>query len=193
MKGLTPTLEMLRNEMRHALERSMPEDAHPDHHSVTGGIVFFYGGPFSNFVADKPLEITSDQPWQDLPYTSSYATVEHFFQASKATTRKEHDAINQARSPGESKLLGQVVKLREDWEEVKFAVMLTGLREKFQDPRFREDLIVTAGRYIAEDSPTDDQWGIRNKDGKGWSGLNLLGLALMQVRAEILDRIDSTT
>lgn len=146
--------------------------------------VLFYGGPFSNFVGG-PFKIGYEQPWMEIPYAREYGTVEHFFQASKATNRQDHDRIADAWDPGRAKVRGNAVDLRPDWEEVKYEVMLAGLRVKFRSRHFLHYLTGTKGRYIAEDSPTDFIWGIRSPGG-GTDGLNLLGKALMEVRAEIM-------
>ncbi len=63
--------------------------------------------------------------------------------------------------------------------------MLHALRGKFValEP-YRSGLLLTHPRPLAENSPTDFVWGCCDPDG-GHGGQNLLGLALMQVRAEL--------
>jgi N-glycosidase YbiA len=147
--------------------------------------VWFYGGPFSNFVGG-PFQIESDQPWapDDHHYTAEYRTIEHFFQASKAITREAHDMIRAQRGPGDAKRQGRMTPLRPDWEESKYEIMMCGLRVKFRDSFYRAELLATGNREIAEDSPTDFVWGIRDESG-GLGGQNLLGRALMELRSEI--------
>ena len=70
---------------------------------------------------------------------------------------------------------------------LKYNVMLAGLRVKFAHPDFRDILLATGKRYIAEDSPTDRVWGIRDPDTGELTGENLLGRALMQIRWEALN------
>ena len=158
--------------------------------------IFFYGGTFSNFVGD-PITVTSNQPWAgDSPVTAGYATVEHFFQASKAHIESDHWTIAWANSAGESKSFGNMRQsfadanqplLRQDWEAVKYDYMLLGVRAKFrQDEQFKRELLETGDIMIAEDSPTDFIWGIRDERG-GFTGQNLLGKALMEVRKELRD------
>jgi ribA/ribD-fused uncharacterized protein len=113
-----------------------------------------------------------------------YATIEHYFQANKATTRDDHDWIADAVGPWTAKKRGRGCVLRSDWEDVKFDVMMTALRVKFAQPPFRAALLGTHDRFIAEDSPTDFVWGIRDAQG-GVSGDNLLGKALMLIRDEL--------
>jgi predicted NAD-dependent protein-ADP-ribosyltransferase YbiA (DUF1768 family) len=69
--------------------------------------------------------------------------------------------------------------------------MLCGLRGKFALEPYRSALLLFAHPHpLAEDSPTDDVWGCRDAQG-GYSGQNLLGLALMQVRDELVADVRS--
>jgi len=110
-----------------------------------------------------------------------YATVEHAFQAAKATTEWQHHAVRACGTPGFAKQAGRQVTLRPDWEEVKYDIMVKCLREKFKIKMFKRELLSTGHRELREDSPTDFEWGARN------SGKNLLGKALMQIRQELHD------
>lgn len=132
----------------------------------------FYGGPLSNFSYSP---ITVDVGWGAL----EYPTVEHAFQAAKAVHAWNHHAIRKVSSPSFAKAMGRKIDLRPDWEDVKYEIMLTCLRAKFQIPYFRRELLSTGYREIREDSPTDFVWGYRNE------GQNLLGKALMQIRDEL--------
>jgi hypothetical protein len=59
------------------------------------------------------------------------------------------------------------------------------LRGKFELEPYRSALLLTHPHPLAEDSPSDFVWGARDRDG-GYGGLNLLGLALMRVRDELI-------
>lgn len=147
--------------------------------------VYFYGGPFSNFVGG-PFTIESTQPWAEEPFVYKYATVEHFFQASKAQDRDAHKLIAEPDGPWVAKRRGRACPLRPDWVAVRYQCMVHGLRAKFAPgSEFAEILLATGRRQIAEDSPTDSIWGIRDHHG-GFTGKNLLGRALMQRRAELV-------
>lgn len=61
---------------------------------------------------------------------------------------------------------------------------MCALRGKFELEPYRSGLLLTHPRPLAEDSPTDFVWGCRDPHG-GHDGQNLLGMALMQVRAEL--------
>lgn len=137
------------------------------------GPVDFYGGPFSNFA---PCVFGAEDEWGR---TCMYRSVEHFFQAWKATTPEDHDYVRTGSGPQDAKDRGRKIKLRSDWEEIKYNIMVFGLRAKFMMPEYKRRLLETGNREIREDSPSDFIWGYRN------NGQNLLGKALMQVRAEI--------
>lgn len=167
----------------------IPHYSEADHHPV-----LFYGGPFSNFVGG-PFAIDFVPCWETRQHDDparqiGFQTIEHFYQAMKAVDVGEYLRIAEEPNTWEAKKLGNRCKLRPDWEEVKYQIMIDGLRAKFAIPEFCDALQDTGYRYIAEDSPTDAQWGLWNKTTKTWTGRNLLGLALMQVRAEQRDEAD---
>jgi len=116
----------------------------------------------------------------------TYKTNEHYFQACKAITEAEHEAIRLVSSPKEAKHMGRQVACRSDWEGVKDAVMLKGLRAKFavgSDLAVR--LLATEDRPLIEGNPYGDRyWGAVRK-GNQWVGKNRLGKLLMQVRQEL--------
>ncbi len=109
----------------------------------------------------------------------TYLTVEHFFQASKASNKEDHDYVNSAATPGIAKHRGRRITLREDWERVKLRVMRLGLRAKFeQNPELKQKLLDTGGAYLEEaNSWGDSYWGKC-----GGRGHNHLGEMLMELR-----------
>jgi len=114
-------------------------------------------------------------------------TAEHAFQALK-TKRADWICFMDWRDrPGEAKRMGRRVWLRPDWEEVKDAVMLCGVLEKFEThEEARRILLSTGDQELIEDSPFDSYWG-RGSDRKG---LNMLGKILMEVRRKLRERSD---
>lgn len=111
-----------------------------------------------------------------------WMTAEHAFQAAKTLDTDERRAIFLAPTPGKAKRLGRSCTLREDWEEVKVAVMKAVVRAKFRDPWLREKLISTGAQILSDGNDWGDTfWGI-----SGHSGRNMLGFILMQIRGEIL-------
>jgi ribA/ribD-fused uncharacterized protein len=142
---------------------------------------FYAGSPFSNF-ARSPI-------WLPCPLDGDvlveHPTVEHAFQAAKATSWPDFRSVWFASTPAEAKRIGQwEIRARPDWESHRFHAMLAALRAKYRIPRFREALLATGDRPLAEDSPSDFEWGARDGHG-GYTGRNYLGRALMRVRDEI--------
>lgn len=110
-----------------------------------------------------------------------YPTVEHAYQAAKSLKTEEREQVRKAYTPGFAKKIGQQIKLRNDWNEVKLEIMLSLLREKFKDKELRKALLNTGRKELIEGNAWQDTfWGVCN--GKG---LNHLGKLLMQVREEI--------
>jgi ribA/ribD-fused uncharacterized protein len=182
------------------------EDEELNHTSFSKPVIFFYGGPFSNF--DRgPFIVTSTPYWAEAPVTLEYPSMEAFLQAEKAAYEFDHRVIREADSPGAAKMRGNSHQswepgyanrslLRPDWDErgedglpKKYHIFLVGARVKYAQPHYRVPLLGTGDCIIAEDSPTDFIWGIRDER-RGFTGENLLGKALMQVRKEIREEAE---
>jgi hypothetical protein len=117
-----------------------------------------------------------------------YADVETAFQAAKACDQATHDWIAAARTPKEAKDRGTTrakVKPPADWDQVSPRWMLHCLRAKYALAGYRELLLSTGDRILVEDSPYDERWGGFSRRTGRYSGQNLLGRALMLVRAEL--------
>ena len=56
---------------------------------------------------------------------------------------------------------------------------------RYRTEPYRSALLLTHPSPLAEDSPSDFVWGARDSD-RGYGGQNLLGLALMRVRDELI-------
>lgn len=147
--------------------------------------VIFRGGPLGNFFLCELVLARPDGEHR------IYASVEHYFQASKALGRGTHDRIADAATPGDAKRAGRGAPLRADWELVKEDVMMAALRAKFTVEPFRSKLLATAERPIIEESRHDLEWGAR-RDGERWHGRNRLGALLMQARAELAAEVKAT-
>jgi len=65
------------------------------------------------------------------------------------------------------------------------------VRGKFLLEPYRSALLLTHRRPLAEDSRSDFVWGARDSD-RGYGGQNLLGLALMRVRDELIADVASS-
>jgi ribA/ribD-fused uncharacterized protein len=161
------------------------------------GFVFFWG--------DKPR---ADHPgpwvlsqWWPVPFDvdgTTYRHAEGFMMAAKARLFGDDAALARilaAEHPGEAKKIGRDVRGfdSEVWDREAFAIVVQGNRAKFgQHPDLVGYLLSTAPRVLVEASPMDRVWGIglAADDGKArvpseWKGRNLLGFALMEVRARL--------
>jgi ribA/ribD-fused uncharacterized protein len=147
--------------------------------------LFFHGGFLSNFAATPGLRLPFGYHGHHENDRIPVKTVEHWFQACKATSRQQFDMILACGTARAAKKAGRQTPLRPDWEQVKFQVMLCGLRGKFALEPHRSGLLLTHPRPLAEDSPSDFVWGACDPQG-GYGGQNLLGLALMRVRDELI-------
>lgn len=138
--------------------------------------------------------------WTPSPFTVdgvAYGCAEQMMMAEKA--RLFGDDANLARilatdDPRRQKALGQKVRPFDQatWEEHRIPIVTAVSRAKFADPERAAALLATGDRLLVEASPLDRIWGIglraddpRAHDPATWRGLNLLGEALMTVRAEL--------
>jgi ribA/ribD-fused uncharacterized protein len=125
-----------------------------------------------------------------------YATAEHYMMAEKARLFGDDETcarILAAPSPGAAKALGREVKnfVEAEWEAHRFDIVVRGNAGKFaQNAELRTYLLHTGEKVIVEASPVDLIWGAGVAAGDPlvespdrWPGANLLGFALMKVRA----------
>lgn len=118
-----------------------------------------------------------------------YPSVEHAFQAAKTLDPDKRRGIVHAPGPGIAKRLGRKLTLRPDWEQVKEAIMLNLLRQKFAHDPLRSALIATGDAQIIDGNIWGDTyWGVDVNKG----GMNRLGILLMQVRDEIKEPVFET-
>ena len=112
----------------------------------------------------------------------TYPSVEHAYQASKTTNINERLLISELPTAQKAKQYGQVIKLRENWNDIKIDIMYELLKIKFQNTELKMQLIQTKDKYIEETNTWGDRfWGVCGTIGK-----NHLGQLLMKVRAELL-------
>lgn len=109
-----------------------------------------------------------------------YPSVEHAYMAAKTTDKISRKEIKDAKTPGEAKRLGKLVKLRENWDEIKLEVMESLLLQKFGDenPKLKRRLLETQDALLMEGNNWGDTfWGVCNGEGE-----NNLGKLLMKIR-----------
>ena len=129
-----------------------------------------------------------------------YPTAEHWMMASKARLFADDEVLKQileSTDPKTAKALGRKVKDFDDdvWKSNCRRLVTEGNVAKFsQNESLRTFLIGTEDHVIVEASPFDRIWGIglsvsneKSKHPATWLGQNLLGFALMDVRAKVKD------
>lgn len=111
-----------------------------------------------------------------------FDTTENAFQAAKTENRDEQLKFVHI-TPGQAKRMGRKIKLRHDWDAVKFGTMLWLVKQKFErNPELAKILLSTGDKAIVEGNKwNDDFWGIP----VGKVGANRLGLILTMVRHQL--------
>ncbi len=126
----------------------------------------------------------------------AYNCAEQFMMAEKARLfgdSSSEQRILAAVSPEQQKTLGKSIVDFDSsaWAKTRLDVVIRGNIAKFrQNPEFKKALLETRDRILVEASPFDNVWGIglAANDPKAyqqehWTGLNLLGRALTEVRS----------
>lgn len=140
--------------------------------------------------------------WYDAGFSIDgqyYPTAEHYMMAGKARLFGDtaiRAEVLAARTPDKAKAMGRKIVGFDEarWTQARYALVVDGNMAKFsQNPALGDFLRATAGQVLVETSPVDFIWGIGlAKDDPdvqvpaNWRGLNLLGFALMEVRARLL-------
>lgn len=131
----------------------------------------------------------------DFEYLSNFApsiilapTLEHHFQAAKATNSKDYTYVMCAETPGEAKKRGRQIVIRKDWNDVRLSIMQICITRKFLQDNFRTKLIATKGMELIEGNYWhDNYWGYCLCDKcSETTHLNHLGRILMSERSAII-------
>lgn len=147
--------------------------------------IYFYStkgpyGAFSNFSAHRLF--LKGKTWR---------TTEHYFQAQKFAGTGHEEEIRRVDSPMIAARLGRDRKkpLRPDWEAVKENIMREAIRAKFtQHEDLRQLLLDTADATLVEHTANDRYWA----DGGDGTGLNRLGILLMELRTALRSEVATT-
>lgn len=161
--------------------------------------LFFWG---HQPTSDGSVTKTCFSQWFGAGFTIQdvyYPTAEHYMMAEKARLFADEAIrlqILTATHPKQAKDYGRKVRNFDPvlWEEQRLSIVIRGNLAKFQqNPRPQEFLLGTGDRLLVEASPVDKIWGIGlaadHPDAvfpERWPGLNLLGIALMEVRSKIV-------
>ncbi|EUD09556.1 NADAR family protein [Providencia alcalifaciens] len=139
--------------------------------------------------------------WYPAPFivdNNRFASAEHFMMAEKARLFDDNETLQKiihAPNPGAAKAFGREVRgFKQDiWDANRFNIVVKANLAKFsQNEALKQFLLATNERVLVEASPVDKIWGIGlAEDAENienpltWKGLNLLGFALMEVRAQL--------
>jgi ribA/ribD-fused uncharacterized protein len=132
-------------------------------------ITSFSGENFflSNFY---PVEITYEG--------ITYPSVEHAYQAAKTEDDNEKIYISHLKTAAQAKKYGKRLKLRPNWNNLKWQIMVDLVTKKFSVPELKEKLLATGHVDLVEGNNFGDVvWGVCNGVGK-----NQLGEILMNLR-----------
>lgn len=108
----------------------------------------------------------------------TYRCAEAAFQAQKDSSRQS-EFVNL--DGGSAFRLGREVRCRNDWNNIKYKIMMDVLLCKFSDPKLKGELEKTGYAYIIEHCPKkgkDTYWS----DDYDGTGKNMLGKLLMGIR-----------
>lgn len=132
-----------------------------------------------------------------------YVSAEQYMMAQKALLFEDEESfknIMASSKPKEIKSLGRKVKEFNPtkWNEEKYKIVREGNLAKFtQRHDLRDYLVSTEGKILVEASPYDNIWGIGMDETKldvtnpaKWRGQNLLGFILMDIRDEIIRKLN---
>lgn len=110
-----------------------------------------------------------------------YPSVEHAYQASKSTDQSVREIIRKAKTADEAKKLGQGIKVREDWLDIRLNIMKSLIKEKFSNPFLTHRLLATGDSTLVLNNKWNDKfWGVCRGEGENW-----LGKILMATREEL--------
>ncbi len=122
--------------------------------------------------------------YEGLTYKSSEAA----YQAAKTLNQEERLKFTEYDAKT-AKKKGKRLKIREDWEDIKYKVMVDVDMSKFtQNEDLREKLLATGTETLFENTTRwhDNTWGCCNCEKcKDIVGMNLLGKALEEVRENL--------
>lgn len=157
------------------------------------GTLYFWSGPYSSFaIVRQGIALPAGYLGHEKGEMCTAYSRESYFQACKARDRDTFLEILGARPVVAKELDGPngIVQLREDWERVRYAVMLTFNRVQWRLDGWRELLLMTGEQTLAELSPYDVEWGCKERHSGRYTGRNLLGICHMHVRQELRQEAD---
>lgn len=118
--------------------------------------------------------------WMGLSWTCSENAFQWAKLPNKLREKPVFAGIFQKITAAESKALGKIITLRDDWDDIKVDIMTQVLEQKFESPIMTYKLQDTGDQELVEwNTWYDVFWG---KDIKSGDGENHLGKILMKIR-----------
>ena len=118
----------------------------------------------------------------------SVPTAEHAFQMMKASTQDMREFIAMAPTASQAKSRGRGVKIRGDWEQIKFDIMYRIQLAKYrQNPHLLASLLATGDAELEEGNWWHDNiyGNCKCERCRDIEGHNMLGNILMKLRKEL--------
>lgn len=92
--------------------------------------------------------------------------------------------------PNEAKMLGSVIPLRQDWQEVRLGIMKELLKLKFNQQPFKTQLLKTGDKQLVQGNYWHDTFFGKCECSKHeGQGQNHLGKIIMQIRQELQNQL----
>lgn len=114
-------------------------------------------------------------------------SVEHKYQAAKATNIKDYQKIMRCPLPRDAKRESKTIAMRPDWNDIRLTIMEQCLIEKFSLAHLAIRLLETEDAHLIEGNTWHDCfWGVCQCDRCGNQGKNHLGRLLMKTRDQFL-------
>ena len=173
------------------LSKRLPADASPAPADPIESEIRFYRAN------EKPYGALSNLYRREVEFEGRiYPTSEHAYQAGKASKAAVRDWILSAPSPSLAAMAAHGLytwDIVPNWSQIKFDRMRAVLRAKFDQHLDLRDLLLSTGQARLVESGTVNNavnrlWG--EVDGKGE---NMLGVMLMEVRAELAKQSASSS
>jgi len=126
---------------------------------ITMNVIEKFSGVISEFKG-KRRWLSNFWPVPILYEGIEYPTAEHAYQAAKSLDPHVRMSFLNNSNPAAAKKLGQEIKVREDWDEVRLDVMREILKIKFSNPDMADRLFRTKNDFIIEGNFWHDNfWG----------------------------------
>lgn len=113
-----------------------------------------------------------------------FPSVEHAYMSAKSDDLEwKRFCSNPVNKAGDVKRKSRYITLKQNWGEIKLAVMAECVKQKFNQEPYRTKLLETGTKHIQEGNRWNDKfWGVCLKTNKGE---NYLGKLIMDVRGTL--------